>query len=407
MTEVSVFKLKSSAKEDEFKKELEKRKGQDYASYYFEFYEREKDLTEELRKREPRDARIFAQEIVKRGLKESDYKKAQRMKKVDELILDNFNSMYEIKEDTKLVDTVGLIKLSSFNGFKFILDSIMNSNTENPLVAVMIPCYEDDDDENENQAEMDEVITVPKGFEYQDKVVIWDSDKSSSTKLYKFEGDTSLKVSGINRIGNLEYVLLILFELQPSKDGPKLRQYGFTVIPNKTLSYFLHGCFQLPIYKERLREEDMKYISKQTFWEVVLSANRQARNSDLQILESTCIVRIVPFELDDIYLEADDFLLINTMFLPDDFKRTKLLTEKNLNKAKESKPSVGDIFPEEFPPGQEIVTKVEEYIKKRLASESHQSVAGGSIKEASKLGSQKSREQSRKPSESVESPKNA
>ena len=404
MTEVSVFKLKSSAKEDEFKKELEKRKGQDYASYYFEFYEREKDLTEELRKREPRDARVFAQEIVKRGLKESDYKKAQRMKKVDELILDNFNSMYEIKEDTKLVDTVGLIKLSSFNGFKFILDSIMNSNTENPLVAVMIPCYEDDD---ENEAEMDEVITVPKGFEYQDKVVIWDSDKSSSTKLYKFEGDTSLKVSGINRIGNLEYVLLILFELQPSKDGPKLRQYGFTVIPNKTLSYFLHGCFQLPIYKERLREEDMKYISKQTFWEVVLSANRQARNSDLQILESTCIVRIVPFELDDIYLEADDFLLINTMFLPDDFKRTKLLTEKNLNKAKESKPSVGDIFPEEFPPGQEIVTKVEEYIKKRLASESHQSVAGGSLKEASKLGSQKSREQSRKPSESVGSPKNA
>ncbi len=313
--------------------------------------------------------RNIAEFAVQRVTKDSDYKKALRTNKVDGLIQSSFDTFYQITDQTKLIDSVGLLQTTRISAIKFTLDSIFNSKAKNPLIAVLIPCYDVpealDDSSNQQASE----LIKKDGFAFDQKQILWDSDKGSSIDLYKFEGETTILVEGGYSLAQLEFILVLYLEAVKSEDDIKLKQYGFTLIPNKTLDYFLHGPFQLPIFKEKLKEEDLEQMESESFWELHLMSEQQHKSGELRLLEASSIVRIVLKEFDDMYLEADDTLLMNSMLMPATVDEKLLLTSKRLEKARNSEPKVAEIMPQEFVAGQQLVEKVEEYLKKRFTKQ--------------------------------------
>lgn len=344
--EISVAKIPVSDQTIDLDNFFEQRLKAPFRTLYLEPYKKEFDIASKFEDRQVTTAKTMGTDIV-RGSKQEEYQAALKNDGLDELIGSTFDEILTLGPELSLIDTLGFFKIVKTEEFFFKIDILLNMPSKNPLALVLIPNYQ------------------KTGYNFEDKVIITDIDRDSHQNAFKFKGETSIRISGSDEIMDLEYVFVGIFEVLLSEDQLEIEQVAFTVMPNKTLDFYLHGVFQLPIYKETIMFKDMQFMKDMNFWEIALMCQKKYKDGVMKRTEGSVIVRLGPEELEDTYKFPDDTMLCNTMFIGNEvLAEESIFTEENYEIALESAP-ISETLSSDYDPA-EVAEVIESYLQNVL-----------------------------------------
>lgn len=345
--EISVAKVPAEDLSINLHEIFDQRVRSTFKSLYLEPYEREFDIQSGFDDRAVTPCKGYGADIVRR-LKKEEYQSAVTEGTADDLIIDTLDEVLSLKDSTSLIDTLGFFKLIDTDEFFFRIDTVFNVNSKHPLCLLVVPNYED------------------IGYDFDSKLVITDLDPESSMKACRYKGQKTFTIKGQEKLMTLQFVIVLVLEVIFAQDQLEIEQVAFTVVTNKTMDFYLHGTFQLPLYKEVILYKDMEFLRDINFWEITIMCQRRYQNGEMKKTDGSLIITIGPQELEDIYSQEEDVMLCNSMFignnvLPD----SAIYTVDNLEQANLTGGKVQSVLPQDYFP-QEVKDVVESYISNVL-----------------------------------------
>ena len=318
-----------------------------FKTLYLDPYTREFDISSGFEDRSMTICKSFGSDIVRR-LKKTEYQNALDNGSVDGLVTDTIDEVLAITDRIALIDTLGFFKLIKTPNFSFKMDTIYNLESKHPLCLLIVPNYED------------------LGYDFDSKMVITDIDPDSHLKACRFAENTIYKISGQDKIMSLQFLIVFVLEIIFADDQLEIEQLAFTIVPSKTMEFYLHGPFQLPLYKEVILEKDMQFIKDINFWEISIMCQRRYLKGEMKKTEGSLIVNIGPEELLAIYDQDEDTMMCNSMFIGEGIlPEWAIYTGDNLEEVKSSSGLVKSVIPDDYS-AQEVKDVIESYISNVL-----------------------------------------
>ena len=318
-----------------------------FKTLYLDPYTREFDISSGFEDRSMTICKSFGSDIVRR-LKKTEYQNTLDNGSVDGLITDTIDEVLAITDRIALIDTLGFFKLIKTPNFSFKMDTIYNLESKHPLCLLIVPNYED------------------LGYDFDSKMVITDIDPDSHLKACRFAENTIYKISGQDKIMSLQFLIVFVLEIIFADDQLEIEQLAFTIVPSKTMEFYLHGPFQLPLYKEVILEKDMQFIKDINFWEISIMCQRRYLKGEMKKTEGSLIVNIGPEELLAIYDQDEDTMMCNSMFIGEGIlPEWAIYTGDNLEEVKSSSGLVKSVIPDDYS-AQEVKDVIESYISNVL-----------------------------------------
>lgn len=317
---------------------------------YVTAYDKEYDLESWCDQRDTAIVKGVATDIA-RKLRNEDFQVASKGGQADDFLEEILDELLDMNEETQLIDTLGFVKMNKTKEFFFKVDCILNVPPKNPHCIVLIPNYEG------------------TGFNLDETVIATDIDLKSSTLIYQFAEDVVMKISGEEKVVDLQFLLVLLVEIQISKEQVEVEQIAFSVIPSRSLDFYLHGVFQLPLYAEMILFKDLEFLKDINFWEIVLMCQKRYLKGEMNKINGSLIVRLGQTELEDVYSEKNDTLLCNSMFigegiLPEDC----IFTKENVERLQRKSQKVSQIVSEDYDKN-EVKDIVRSYLQNVLLKE--------------------------------------
>lgn len=318
-----------------------------FKTLYLDPYTREFDISSGFEDRSMTMCKSFGSDIVRR-LKKTEYQNALDNGSVDGLIIDTIDEVLAITDSIALIDTLGFFKLIKTPNFSFKMDTIYNVESKHPLCLLIVPNYED------------------LGYDFDSKMVITDINPDSHLKACRFAENTIYKISGQDKIMSLQFLIVFVLEIIFADEQLEIEQLAFTIVPSKTMEFYLHGPFQLPLYKEVILEKDMQFIKDINFWEISIMCQRRYLKGEMKKTEGSLIVNIGPEELLAIYDQDEDTMMCNSMFIGEGIlPESAIYTGDNLEEVKSSSGLVKSVMPDDYS-AQEVKDVIESYISNVL-----------------------------------------
>lgn len=356
--EVIIAVMPSNTTPDEYASQLVDAR---LAFAFDDVYLRRVDIEPELCRRANQREKISMTSLVenasmfKKQISSVTLFKSLQFKKGEDLY-EAIDKYVSIENCIGYAETMNYFQLKETTKYTIAIDCLFNITRQSLFSVAMIPVWKDEG------ADLDSVE------------IFWDIKRESPMKVLDFDSAAEFHTTDTEKIHKLSFMVILVLRIEyKSEEDIKVNQQGFSIVPVRTPeNVFVHGTFQTPLFKDLLEKDTMALLSKIDIWSII-DATTKVTEEGSEVAKirkdtSSIILRAYPEELHELYLDEQNTLMTNLMFMNEDASHEIIFNEKNRDIFRNQEPLYEKFIPNDFL-AQAVVNQVTKYIQKTLGGE--------------------------------------